>query len=306
MGYEIIDQRAFIATTRGIIPMCLHGSNNCTELVNGREVRERYWSSIFSKGIEVPNTEIENFIKPFAEEKGYECFKYAGKFIYYGEEAEKWFRIGLKAAKTIEVYRLQNPRDFIEAFVCLRETAGDGSTVYRNELYSHLTTTKEIEDWLDKAAHFTQENPNGSIRFGFFGREKMCLGVGNVPNGKVAIKRGPAFLIEYTKDESLTFEKNPSKEKILIFDDILTAKDAIGHHWRDLRYISADAALADKPYIIKTDYYAPFVVKKTTRGMEFSRTDEDALRFASEKDAEKYIQKYNLQRFNPVIIKKGE
>ena len=52
MGYTIIDSRTFIKTTRGIIPLALGGSNNCTEVIydknsKRREVRERHW---FIKG----------------------------------------------------------------------------------------------------------------------------------------------------------------------------------------------------------------------------------------------------------------
>lgn len=41
MSYSIIYGRQFVKTTKGIIPMILSGSNNCTEFIQGREVLER-------------------------------------------------------------------------------------------------------------------------------------------------------------------------------------------------------------------------------------------------------------------------
>ena len=43
MSYSIIYGRQFVKTTKGIIPMILSGSNNCTEFIQGREVLERNW-----------------------------------------------------------------------------------------------------------------------------------------------------------------------------------------------------------------------------------------------------------------------
>ena len=54
MGYTIVYARTFIKTTKGIIPLVLHGSNNCTEFVNGREVRERSWDIYHDKLCELP------------------------------------------------------------------------------------------------------------------------------------------------------------------------------------------------------------------------------------------------------------
>ena len=33
MSYEIVYDRSFVRTARGIIPMILHGSNNVTEMI---------------------------------------------------------------------------------------------------------------------------------------------------------------------------------------------------------------------------------------------------------------------------------
>lgn len=39
MGYTIIDSRTFIKTTRGIIPLALGGSNNCTEVIYDKKLQ---------------------------------------------------------------------------------------------------------------------------------------------------------------------------------------------------------------------------------------------------------------------------
>ena len=42
MSYTIMYGKQFLKTSRGIIPLALHGDNNVTEYVRGREVRERH------------------------------------------------------------------------------------------------------------------------------------------------------------------------------------------------------------------------------------------------------------------------
>ena len=44
MSYTIMYGKQFLKTSRGIIPLALHGDNNVTEYVRGWEVRERHWS----------------------------------------------------------------------------------------------------------------------------------------------------------------------------------------------------------------------------------------------------------------------
>ena len=52
MSYTIMYGKQFLKTSRGIIPLALHGDNNVTEYVRGREVRERHWSVYANDKIE--------------------------------------------------------------------------------------------------------------------------------------------------------------------------------------------------------------------------------------------------------------
>ena len=83
MGYTIIDSRTFIKTTRGIIPLALGGSNNCTEVIydknsKRREVRERHWFIMMGRNaLELPEEEFMAKINDTFAENDTECMVYA-------------------------------------------------------------------------------------------------------------------------------------------------------------------------------------------------------------------------------------
>lgn len=101
MGHTIIDCRTFIKTTRGIIPLVLGGSNNCYDIVRGkdfklRELRERYWSVLLDL-VELPEEEILAKFENLIPDNSIECWVYNGKWLN-GAQAQKWFARGVKDA----------------------------------------------------------------------------------------------------------------------------------------------------------------------------------------------------------------
>lgn len=112
MSYEIVYERQFVKVPLPncdepwILPLTLHGSNNCTEMTyNGRERRERHWSGIYFNGgnqlpVEAPAVMMKK-IESFCGGAYQEHFKRNGKWV---DDAGliRFFNNGIKNAKTIE------------------------------------------------------------------------------------------------------------------------------------------------------------------------------------------------------------
>lgn len=112
MRHTIIDCRMFIKTTRGIIPLVLGGSNNCYDIVRGkdfklRELRERYWSVLLDL-VELPEEEILAKFENLIPDNSIECWVYNGKWLN-GAQAQKWFARGVKDAAPLEDILSSNP-----------------------------------------------------------------------------------------------------------------------------------------------------------------------------------------------------
>ena len=101
MSHEIIYQRAFIRTTRGIIPTVLAGSNNDYEvnidaLGRNRQRRLRHWSHIYSQDlIELPEEKLLEKIASTPSTPDYTLFLFRNAWIT-GEQELSWFSAGCK------------------------------------------------------------------------------------------------------------------------------------------------------------------------------------------------------------------
>ena len=152
MGYTIIYGRQFIKTSKGIIPMVLAGSNNCTEVINGKEVLERRWWPITLAPAEVSPLRAANDLLDSAaklangDNADYEFAKYGGKWIYYSG-TEKWFRNGIDHAMTIERIRQLRPNQKLRGGVYVRTKPNDTE---RLENVENLCDTASIERWIDE------------------------------------------------------------------------------------------------------------------------------------------------------------
>ena len=106
MSYSIIYGRQFVKTTKGIIPMILSGSNNCTEFIQGREVLERNWYPMTlsnkDKRIAIPAEELLERARAISTGDGadYEFAKQGGKWLYC-KDVLKWVESGIRNAMTL-------------------------------------------------------------------------------------------------------------------------------------------------------------------------------------------------------------
>lgn len=164
MGHTIIDCRMFIKTTRGIIPLVLGGSNNCYDIVRGkdfklRELRERYWSVLLDL-VELPEEEILAKFENLIPDNSIECWVYNGKWLN-GAQAQKWFARGVKDAAPLEDILSSNP-GIGHLFLALMSYASSERLLERR-----VKTTDELEGWLDEARETVKEHEGYHIFMSF-------------------------------------------------------------------------------------------------------------------------------------------
>lgn len=106
MSYEIVYNKQFLKIDGKIIPLVLHGSNNCYEsLYNGRQRRERNWNPFYigsNKQISLSETDLMKMAESLCN---------GGEYQYHFMQNGKWvddkglirfFQNGIKNAKAIE------------------------------------------------------------------------------------------------------------------------------------------------------------------------------------------------------------
>lgn len=106
MSYEIVYNKQFLKIDGKIIPLALHGSNNCYEpLANGRQRRERNWNPIYigdNRQIALTETDLMKMAESLCDGG-----KYQDHFMQNGKWVDdkgliRFFQNGIKNAKTIE------------------------------------------------------------------------------------------------------------------------------------------------------------------------------------------------------------
>lgn len=293
MGYTIVYDRRFIRTTRGIIPVCLAGSNNCTEFINGREVLERSWFPFYSSDlIELPEDnllqKVEKLTSAYPEG---EAFKWHGDWVL-NKNLSKWFKRGINDALTIEEYIANNP---YQSLMC------ELSIWSRGETYEHKTalcspyikTTKDLESWLDEA--YIQKSKlvdkEVFVMVSFNGREPLKSQSKKI-EGPVVVKYRNKYLSEYVPGKTYTY--SPKVKEAIIFSSPEEAKDLMENNCGEFKFVSAKTALKTKPFVIQMEggtWPGFYVRKRSSRHLYYAHTIDGAMHFDSEKKAEQYIEK---------------
>lgn len=255
MSYEIVYGKSFIKTPKGrIIPLTLHGSNNCTEFVNGREVRERSW------GCFVPDSFLylsqDEFLEackdkyPDNPDNDYEVFKAGSKWIYK-RDLVKWFKHGIKNAGFLEEYRTKS--NLSVKLTCYIWFYSPDGNKYNRSYERTVKTSKELDEWIDSVE---AEKYKINVEFGYQSEvgfdirgERQPLHLQKKIEGPVACCIHPgSYLFEY--DESgMIFSQNISTA--IIFDSLEDAKNKLGEErfYRN-KFVKAEN-LKFKPFVIK-------------------------------------------------------
>lgn len=165
MGYTIVYDRMFLKTTRGIIPMLLAGSSNCTMFSGGKEILERSWFVPRREFIEQSGEAIMARVNDLIpDDETDQVWKANGKW-QSSHQVRQWYANGIKHAATLEELRSVNPTASVRCFL-YRYDAESSCT---NEcLHSFCSNTAQLEKWIDDATEeINTKGAKWEIHMGF-------------------------------------------------------------------------------------------------------------------------------------------
>lgn len=295
MSYEILYDRKFIRTSRGIVPMVLSGSSNCTETAwNSRgkayERLERHWWAWVPRTLSTkdhPEADYLNAIANICGERGsdYELARWNGQWLTC-RQWHRWFRNGCNSAMSIEEYLSSNHSQSFNAYISIY-TGADRFT-HTQEMEVFIRTTEELESWLDKANDREKEirsELNGACNIylclSFSSNEPLKMSPREV-KGEVVAKRRNSFLKDYEKDRCLIFTSNPLEAKV--FPSIEIAKQELGSGWTSVRFVKAAKQLHPMNYSLRVLHgrlSGRYILRKTKGHLFPAFSIDDAKRFPS-------------------------
>lgn len=297
MSYEIVYDRQFIRTPLGIVPLVLSGSNNCTEFsVRGRERRVRSWGVFFNEPV-------------FSEEdllcrtenccgKSYqEHFKRNAKWVD-DEGFRRFMRNGIASALTLEEIQEINPH---LALRCCLDVWGKKDHDHKHELFTWARTTEDLVAWIEQARKRLAERAKDEelyISISFPENEPLKLRTTRQIQGRVVARKGAYYIGAIDEHGSVTQTKDPAAA--MIFDSTEDAMNRLPCWIRPrVRFIKAETVEARQNFhfCILIDSSNMFARRLTSRRLMTTFAKSDARRFASEKAAEQYINKYLIPRF---------
>lgn len=293
MSYSIVYARTFIKTARGIIPLVLSGSNNCTHFQNGREVRDREWHIYNNQllGLSEPNF-MKTVNKMFAGCNGTDqLFVWHNKWVY-GNQIEAWFRRGVREARPIEDILRINPGAVIIAHIAVT----DRESLRVNRAFSAmLHTTDELDHWMeearDEAEKLKSDNNSACVYMGFATPEPLKIPHPTHTEPVVAKFRGK-YVEEVSSDRiSCSADINDA----IVF---ATAKEAeeqcsIWAKRYTIKYVKHSTVQTPKPYAIQMTsgkHAGLYILKRSSKKVYFTTHVDQARRFPTRQKAIAVIQ----------------
>ena len=301
MSYEIVYARNFIKVSNGnIIPLVLMGSNNCSEYINGREVLERHWNSLFKDMIMSP-TDILSEANKLKETSQYsELFKWHGKWITT-KEYPRWLQCGIKNAATVEQYLKYNSFKSLAVRYTLYNSS---KNKFEDTDTTWIKTTLELEDaikhynskGLSKIKKDTgRDNYRFYITIEWTTREALCVPDLNI-NKPFCVKCKHGYLIDI-EPYSINFKTIPDKD-IKIFTSVEEFEEYAGVRLSNLgninvRFIRSDSVFKKKNFIvvIKDKDGIRYFVKNRKHRVLTNYNNKYAKKFSSKSEANRMIDK---------------
>ena len=285
MSFQKFYGRQFVKLTEGqYMPLVLWGASNCCEFVNGREVFERYWSSLGPDEI----TTVEKFTKWIA---GYvstypdtEIWKNGSRWVSW-KQIPRWANNAFSKALTIEE---------------IHYMTGKRLTIVLNDKQHKLIkkvdakTTAEILEFFEFYENMpVTERRNSYIYYDFGTREPLKIPKVDI-SGKVVVKdrKNKSYLCSYLAGKELNFSRDPNKA--LVFENAEEALAQLGRGWK-IKIVSAkslEEAKKPKYFAIYTGYHG-FVKERSKSRIYFTRDIKFAKLFKTEKQAQKYADELN-------------
>lgn len=304
MSYTIIYARAFVKTTRGILPIALCGSNNVWQVVNGREVRERYWTQLYnSEMIELPEEALMSKVRELHPGDNSECFMYRGRWVD-DAGAVDFFQRGINNAHTVEEY---SAYDYDGCLSCeLHIMPNDIHKPSRTELFRFAHTTFELEEWLDEArAYKANDDEHAFVKVGFGSNQPIKMPP-RITNEPVIGKCGGAYVCDCIANKSMSTSSDI--KDAIVFENVEDAYNKLGKGYiRDVKFIKASNKNKPEPkakdwvLVVSEGSNEGYYVRRLSKtSLFFSYSENGAKRFGTEKQASKYFEEKIRGRFKTV------
>ncbi len=189
MSYSIVYAREFLKTNDGrIIPLVLSGCNNCYEMYNGRERRERCWWTLYIPRTSSPAVKPEELMGIINSRvpSDNEHFIRGGKWVD-DKAFVRFYENGIKKAKTLEELNDEAVCSVrLEAVITTPRGEDDIDTVHR----SFITNSEELDVFLDFVDEYILKHSGEKYVISiFFNREDPI-------KRKTTKKRNKVFLEE--------------------------------------------------------------------------------------------------------------
>lgn len=302
MSIEIIYGRQIVRTTRGLIPLFLHGSSNCTMLVGSREVRERYWSPMSFHLEEVPESELlENIEHYRTEDADREICRISGRGNVCGAEWYRYLVNGVKAAKTIEeIVELANaPLRCSISYAIDDASSSSWFYTWKRDACATIRDTPSLEKWMDEAtarkAEIASDKTTKYVSLVAEFDSLKPLGIDRIKQdikGPVVAKLGKLYVGDYGPHKVMFAN---SIQEAMEFDSVDYARSVLPPMPRCTYSFTKATRKKDdalKKWVLKVENGSRkgFYIKKlNSRSMEFCRDPISAKRFKSEADANEWF-----------------
>ena len=308
MSYDIIYGRQFIRTTRGIIPLVLGGSNNCTMFYGGKEIRERHWFVPYGDDwIDCPEAVLlekaeKRLGGPGRSEE--ECLVIGSKWANCGEFL-RYLRNGVKNARPIEEICELRPGQYLS---CLLSHYNAISDPWQHDLQQEIRTTPELELWIDQARKRKQDLlADGMAKcvcicISFQGIRPLCI-----DRASTSSRLSGAVLAKYKNDyvervDGRRVQLCGSIARALEFEKIEDAKLVLPTLSSPYCFISAKNKAKDarKRCVLRVTEGSRaglYLRRRCARSLYFTTDANNAKRFITENAAQKWFTEYIGSRF---------
>lgn len=263
MCTKTVYDRKFIRTTRGIIPMILVSTDQATSLSYDKRgvphvKLKRNWQHCIPSTLAIRDWPEDILLEEFQSvgiKSENELFRTKSEPLE-GDRLDRWFAIGLQHACSLEDLLLLNRDITLHARLQIASDDENGST---EEMFRAITTTEELEEWLDKAnlrrkklLIKTGSNTQIDISLSFSENKVLtAYPAGIEPGDAIVITRTRCGYVEtYEKNKKLSFTKDPNKAAT--FTSVQEAQNAIGLNWQNVRFIKKPSGKSwNRNFILK-------------------------------------------------------
>ena len=304
MSYEILYGRQFIDLGNGrYIPMILSGSSNCTMFHDGREIRERYWWPFASDDLLAVTPE---FMLEWAAERASkgpdaEWFRRGSKWMH-GADIPNWMKSGIASARTLDEITTMVPYQSLRCSISIYdESKSYGEKGYhRDENLRYIRHTEELIAWLKEYEEMKEnkkENERCYPKMSFSGIEPLGLGVKRASDQPVICKIGPRYLCSYNCEElgRRTYACSSNISEAIVFKNAEDFAENTKGLFAFTEYRLINANQKEKLYIVAVETVnspkTMYVKRKNPHKLSVSTSTKDAMKFATEKAAQTYIDK---------------